>query len=422
MAGAATAAHAAPLPAQTAGTPEAFAGTASALALKLDLFGTNLTVGSTSAEADTTPQATASGAGVALIAATTSSATANNSKPTVAALPGNGACGLSLPIGDLANVALACSNTTASIAGGAPTAGATSNIADIDVNLLNPVLQLLQPILNALEPIANQLLGTVLTTVQSTVQPLLGNLLPNLLGSLGISLTQPVSSLITALQKATNLATIHVGDSLSGVTTTAGSVVATAQAQGAQIDVLPGILLNGGPLLSITVGQANTTSTYNRATGDSTAAFTPALLTIDLLGNPITVALGGTTLLAGTPLASTIELGGGSCTPACGTPSSGKVSATASALKLDLLTGLNGGIDLELATANSAAGGTVATAAITTTTTTTAPPVVSIAPEPITLATTGTSAPLLPIGFFLILAGYITRRTYRSRRAARTPR
>lgn len=402
----------------SANLPEVFAATASAQALKLSLFGTTLTISSTNAEGDTTPKAHADGAGAALITASSSVADSTGANQSVAT-PKN--CGIVLPLQPLAGVLLACSQSTSVTASGVPSATATSNIADIDVNLLNPVLNLLKPILDALTPLANQVLGTVLNTVQNAVQPLLGSTLPNLLGKLGIDVNKPVSSLITALQKATNLITIHVGDTTSNVATTADAVTADSVAQGAKIDVLPGLLVNGDPLLSITVGMAHTTSTYNRVAGTSAATFDPAILSIDLLGSVIPIKLGSPIdLLAGTPLESIISLGGGATT----TNADKSVSAVADGVGLDLLKGINGGISLHLAHAESAAGGhtdTVTAATPTTTPSTTSLPVVT-AVEPVRLATTGTSAPLLPVGFVLVLAGYLTRRTFRSRRAARAPR
>jgi hypothetical protein len=400
----------------SANLPEVFAATASAHALQLSLFGTKLTVSSTNAEGDSTPKAHADGAGVALIASTTSAADAATANQNVTTPK---ACGLALPLQPIANVALACSQSASATVAGAPGAVATSNIADIDVNLLNPVLNLLQPILNALTPLGNQLIGTVLTTVQNIVQPILGNTLTTLLGKLGIDINKPVSSLITALEKATNLITIHVGDTTSKIVTTASAVTADSIAQGATIDVLPGLLVGGGPLLSVTVGLAHTTSTYDRSAGTSSATFDPAILTVTLLGNVIPVKLGSPIdLLPGTPLESVISLGAGSTT----TNADKSVSAVADGVSLDLLKGLNGGVSLHLAHAESAAGGHtdfITPAAATTTTTT--PVVVTSPPEPISLATTGTNAPLLPVGFLLVLAGYLTRRGFR-RRADRAPR
>ncbi len=230
----------------------------------------------------------------------------------------------------------------------------------------------------------------------------------------------PVSSLVTALNKATQLVTVHVGDSSSSVVTAAGTVTATSQAQGAEIDVLPGLTLTGGPLLSIIVGSAQTTSTFNRTTGASAATFNPAILTVNLLGTAIPIGLGSpVTLFAGTP-ARLDDL------PRRREQHQERrrleVGAVADGVGLDLLTGLNGGISLHLAHAQSQAGGSLAVISPTTTTSTTKAPLVPITGvlTAVALATTGTSAPLLPIGLALILVGYITRRTLRTRQAHRS--
>lgn len=403
-----------------ADTPEAFAGSASAQALVLKLFGTNLTLGSSNVAADSSPKAHADGAGLALIAATTSSADADAVNKTVAPPK---ACGLSLPIANILTLALACSQSASGTVNSSPSAVATSNIAALDVGLLNPLLNLLQPILSALTPIADQLIGTVLTTVQSVLQPVLGTTLQQLLGGLGLDTAKPVSSLLTALQKATNLVTVHVGDTASSVVTSAGTVIADSIAKGAEIDVLPGITLTGGPLLSITLGLAHTTSTFNRLTGVSAATFDPAIVTVKLLGAVIPVAL--TTplvLFAGTPLESVISLGAGKTTL---NKTDGSVSAEASGVGIDLLKGLNGGISLHLAHATSAAAGAKAQLVATTTsnsTTSTSLPAVTGTLLVTRLPVTGSAAPVLPIGMALILAGYLTRRGLLRRWAQRTPR
>lgn len=399
-----------------ADTPEAFAGTASAQALQLKLFGTALTIGSSNVEADSSPKAHADGAGVALLAATTSSADSVGADKTLTPAK---ACGLNLPLASLLTLQLACSQSATNTANSAPAALATSNIAALDVGLLNTVLTLLQPILHILIPLGDQVLGGVLTTVQGVVQPILGTTLPTLLGKLGLDLSKPVSSLVTALEKATNLVTVHVGDTVSQVVTTGGTVVADAVAKGAEIDVLPGILLGGGPLLSITLGLAHTTSTFNRTTGASDANFDPAILTVSLLGSVIPVKFGTPiTLLAGTPLESTISLGAGTKVK----NADGSVTAKADGVGIDLLKGINGGISLHLAHAESAAGGALKTVSPVVPSTTTTTAALTTGTLTAHLATTGTDAPLLPVGVFLILAGYVTRRTFRTRRATRAPR
>ena len=200
--------------------------------------------------------------------------------------------------------------------------------------------------------------------------------------------------------------------------TTGGTVVADADAQGATISVLPALGTTG--LLSITVGAAHTTSTFNRTTGASVATFSPAILTIKLLGSVIPIGLGSPiTLFAGTPLESTISLGAGSTIK----NADGSVGSVADGVGIDLLKGINHGISLHLAHAQSGVGGAIATTSPTTaapTTVTTA--AVTNGTLTAHLATTGTDEPLLPVGLALVLAGYLTRRTLLARRAARTPR
>jgi hypothetical protein len=180
------------------------------------------------------------------------------------------------------------------------------------------------------------------------------------------STVAPVSSLVNNLldgvKKATGLLAIKLGDSTAQAVTTAGAVTATANAAGAQIDLLPGLALGGAPLLSVIVGQAKSVSTFDRGTAKSTPTFDAAVarvrLGLPLLGAGITdipIQLNQPlTLLAGTPLESTITLGGGRTTT---DPATGSVASYADGVSIQLLKGLNGGIGLELAHAETGAGG-----------------------------------------------------------------
>jgi hypothetical protein len=378
---------------------EAFAGTATARALNLSLLGLKVTAGSTTALANSLPKAHADGAGLALIAKTVSSADANGADQSAAPPK---ACGLNIPLSGILNVDLACSTSSASTTNAAPTAASHATVAAIDVGLLNLVLQLLQPIIDALTPVLDQVVGSV----TGTLQPLLGGLLDPLLGGLGLNLSSPVSSLVDALKRATSLATVTVGDSTSAVTTTAGKVTAVATAKGGEVDVLPGLTLTGGPLLSIVLGSAVATSTFDRTVGTSSASFDPSLLTVRLLGTTIPVGLGAPiTLFPGTVLESTISIGAGRTIQ----NPDGTVGAVADGVSLQLLKGLNGGIVLELAHAESAVGG--AKALITPKPP--APPATVLSNE---LARTGPEAPWLPLGMMLLLAAYLTRRVAIARR------
>jgi hypothetical protein len=226
------------------------------------------------------------------------------------------------------------------------------------------VIALLQSLLNQLLPVVDQTVGTVINTVPN-LSGILGPLAANLgLGS--TSTVQPVSGLVSNLlagvQRATGLVDIRLGASTSQAVTGATGVTATATAAGAQIDLLPGLTLGGDPLLSIIVGDAKSISTFDRATAKSTPTFDAAIarvrLGLPLLGGTVTdipVQLGTPlTLLAGTPLESTISLGAGRTVT---DPDTGAVASYADGVSIHLLKGVSGGILLELAHAETGAGG-----------------------------------------------------------------
>jgi hypothetical protein len=171
-----------------------------------------------------------------------------------------------------------------------------------------------------------------------------------------------VNNLLDGIQRATQLLDVKVGDSTAQAVTTPGAVTATATAAGAQIDLLPGLTLGGAPLLSIIVGSAKSESKFDRATAVSTPTFDAAIARVrvglPLLNAGVTeipIRLDAPlTLFAGTPLQSTITLGSGRTVK---DPNTGSVASYADGVSIQLLTGLNGGIGLELAHAETGVGG-----------------------------------------------------------------
>ncbi len=385
-----------PASAQTTQTrAESFIATASARALNLGLLGNNITVGASGIEMTSAPAAKATGGGVLLVPGTVS--TVQTTGPGQALAPDK-ACVLNLPLLNLLNLQLACGEAKADSTVGAPQAFGQGSVAAIDVGG-QQILALLAPVLDALTPLLDQVIGTV----TGVLNPLLGGLLPGLVSQLGLDPnTGLVSSLVDGLENATQLASIRLGNSTSQGLSETGKISAIATAQGGQIDVLPGLALGGAPLLSIVVGSAKATSVFDRTGGTSTPGFDAAILTIKLglpiLGTltEIPVKLGAPiTLLAGTPLESTIALGGGTTTK----NPDGSVSSVADGVKLHLLKGISGGILLELAHAESGIGGQsqlVEQAKVV---------------EPVAqLAKTG-GDPWVPMaGFVLLLAAFTTRR------------
>ncbi len=345
--------------------PESFIATAAARGLDINLFGTRVTIGQSSALINTTPSAKASGAGVALISGTVSNSEVNG--PNQSATPPK-ACVLNLPVAGLLTVELACGESRVSTQGGAPSAYGAGGVAGVDLlgtTLIQPIIDLLRSLLNALTPVLDQTVGSVL----NTLTPTLGGLLGGLAGNLGLGNTAnvaPVTGLVNGLldgiARATQLLDIKVGESTASAVTAANAVTATANAAGAQIDLLPGLTLGGAPLLSIIVGQAKSVSVFDRATAKSTPSFDAAVarvrLGLPLLGAAVTdipIQLNQPlTLLAGTPLETTISLGAGRTVT---DPNTGAVASYADGVSIQLLKGLNGGIGIELAHAETGAGG-----------------------------------------------------------------
>ncbi len=386
-----------PASAQTVQTrAESFIATASARALNLEVLGLKVTIGASGIEMNSTPAAKATGGGVLLVPGTVSTVQTTAASQAIAPPP---ACVLNLPLASLLSVKLACGEAKVDSTPGAPQAFGSGTVAAIDVGG-QQVLALLAPVLDALAPLLDQVIGTVTGALTPIVGPLLGGLL-NQTGT-GIDLNKPVSSLVDVIKQATNLATIKLGNSTSQGLSETGKVSAIANAQGGQIDVLPGLALGGAPLISIIVGSAKATSVFDRTGGTSTPGFDAAILTVKLglpiLGGltEIPVKLGSPlTLLAGTPLESTIALGAGTTTK----NPDGSVSSVADGVSIHLLKGISGGIKLELAHAESGIGGQsqlVEQQKLV---------------EPVAqLAKTGNDPWIPMVGFALLLAAFTTRR------------
>ena len=388
--------------------PEAYIATASARGLDLNLLGNHISVGTSSALIQSTPKAQAQGAGVLLVTGTVANALAEGA---VTSQSPPKACVLNVPLLGLVTVATACGEATASIANGLPTAGATGSVAAIDLagGLITPLLQQV-----------GALVGQTVGAVLDPLTMLLGSLLNPLLGTLNLNVNSLVDDLLAGLQRATGVLTIQLGPSASAATTTAAKVGAVGTSQGAVIQVLPGLSALGAPLATITVGAARAAVDVTRpaasqsgpVTATATPSFEASVVRVDLgvpiLGNitSIPVSLGAPlTLLAGTPLESTIAVGGGSVSDG---PNGSKV-AVADGVSLQLLKGLSGGIGLALAHAEAAGGGVSAQIQIQQRII----PVVQPQPE---LARTGGVAWFPMLGAVLLVGAYATRRLVSVRR------
>ncbi|HEX3795569.1 MAG TPA: hypothetical protein VHV57_13835 [Acidimicrobiales bacterium] len=208
-------------------------------------------------------------------------------------------------------------------------------------------------------------IGGLLAPVTSLLNTV-GQALPALPGGLSLgSLLSTVTNLTNA--QLLGLLEVDLGGSTSTITpgTAANgdaTETATATTKGVSIKILPG-LVGGSALATITIGDNSATNTVDEVTGAVTASDDPSDISVAVAGMTllnIGEGTGPTPILAGTPLASTIQIGGGSATPG-----QGSGSAEAADVKLDLLTGIDGGIDLDLVAAQTSAGGTAAAAPLT---------------------------------------------------------
>lgn len=369
---------AAPAGAQAAAKPESFVGEATSSALELSLAGQRLTLGFTKADVDSVLKAVAEGAGQLLVPATTTKAEAVGDNVTKSDLDRCGPITLPAELAALLKVATACSSSASEVKGGAPKASSVASVGAIDL-LGNTVLnQVIQPI----QPVLEQIFGQ-LSQVAPQLDPV----------------TATVGDLVTAVGSTQTLA-IRLGNATSESVTTAGQVASTASAAGGQIDILPLGGLNQAPLASIIVGSARTVAAYDRAKGVSSATADPALVTVKLnlpggLVPPQTISVAPgqeITILAGTPLESTIRVAKATTSV---DPATQKATAVADGVSLELLKGLSGGVTLRLAHAASTVTGAPAV------------PVVEVARE---LPRTGGEGWVPAVGAAMVGAALVARR------------
>ncbi|MBV8693616.1 MAG: hypothetical protein JOZ37_04890 [Actinobacteria bacterium] len=388
-------------PAQ-ADTPENFVGNAAGRALAIKLLGQDLTFGVSSANVTAPLSGLAKAAGQILpsvVASQQSSANtngANDTKPEV--------CGpISLPsqLSSIISLDTACSSTVAKVLDGLVSASSVGKVASLDLsaNTVLSQLPIQSTLAQILTPITSAAQGTPLDPVLTTVGQLTDSVLK------------------------TKTLEVTLGKSTSDVLSTVNSITSTGTADGADIKILPtpeilkqvggNLVPDLAPVIEIKVSSSKATATYNRDTGVATPSFDAALVTINLnptlaaaLGLPASTSIkpGVTqTLLAGTPLQSTIVVADGSTSKAA----DGTVSAIADGVSVKLLQGLNassataydGGLVLNLAHSEANVVGVPATKVL--------PQVVV---KPPTLPRTG-GTPWIPmVGAGLLGVALISRR------------
>lgn len=435
-------------PAQ-ADAPEVFSGSAAGSALDISVLGKQATFGVSAAQANSTGAAKARGIGQATstVAAIDSVVGTYGSDKTATATAGTSetkdkSCqpaDLAVDLPDFINVGLVCSAAAASGKDGAPSASAEGSVAEASLDA--------ETVVQDLDDTAD--IGGTLAGVLDPVCALLEQSCPA---------TTTVKDLVESVLKTQTL-DIELGKSTSSVTTGGATVTSNATAAGAVIKILPLPQVNGlpatEPVVTITIGDAKATASYDRKTGKATPTVDPALVRIEF-NTALTDSLGLTEIvlkpvdllklndvigglpaqskpaidvcddgraiciLGGTPLESRIYLATGSAK----VNDDGSATAVADAVRVDLLMGLTEliadgpgaalvgdasapGVRLALAHAEAAVGGKP----LQVTPTTEAPEERPRGEVPLTLAKTGGGLPVVPfLGIALLGLAFFLRR------------
>ena len=262
----------------------------------------------------------------------------------------------------VATVGSACGQATASQdRSGNPAASGAGSLPQITFG--SGLSALTTPISSTTTPTVTSLLGPV-QTLLNTVNSSAGAALPT---PAGVALNALIADLENISRSGVaDLVTVHLGKSTSTIDTSnnsAGDTIETANTTTTGTSIL---------------GHNSATTAVDRTTGAVTAYDDPSAVSVTLAGVPVSIGqgTGQTPILAGTPLASTIQIGGGSATPG-----QGSGSGQAGSVELNLLTGISGGIRLDLASSGTSADDAPAA-------TTIAAPVTQAAAPPVPNVTT----------------------------------
>lgn len=183
------------------------------------------------------------------------------------------------------------SEATSKIVNGLPTAVSSGQVSGLTLDIQN-----------------NETLSSTIGSVQTEIQPLLdllGGTLDSVSDITGVDLAvdDTVDELLTAIATTRTL-DVQLGTSTSTVVTTGNDVISTAVSEGGRIDILPlgalePVTGEATPVVSIIIGSAKATATYDRLTGKTKdVSFDPAIVTIRV-NTPTTDAVGELTQLVG---------------------------------------------------------------------------------------------------------------------------
>jgi hypothetical protein len=377
-----------PAGAQAAGDTYAAASRADGVLVRIE--GQQVSIASATANADSSPAASATGAGFFTPQHTEGATSAEvvedgqqdgSEEPVCSDLEAPP----EMPVLDAFG---ACSTSQAAIQGGLPSATSTATGSVISVGVEDL-------------PIGDVPLGDAVDEVINGLGPLFGGL-----EDAGIDAETLVNELLEAILEG-DVAAIEMGNAAATVAETeGGQVTATGSIEGAVIGLFDRGELLGGPIVTITLGAATASVTRDRSTGESVPSFTPAPVTIEIAGdiplpegfpNPIELPPGQSQCIPlPPPLESCITAGGGTTEA-----TDDEVTAKAASMRIDLLTGLpEGGITVALSNAEAGIAATVPATPTSSSTSqvTAAPPT-----APPTLPRTGGPGPWLPAAGWALL-------------------
>jgi hypothetical protein len=363
-----------------AATGDTYKAEATASALRVSIFGQGITIGSATADADSSTKATAAGTGALVVTQSFGASQASATKVGDASGSDTPTCGpITLPTAvPLLDLSSACSSAKAAVTASGPASSASGKSLEISLSG--------DPALSAI-PI-DTLTSQITTTLIGALPPLVG-VFPIPPQVIVDQLSQLLNKAIT--DNGVKLLTIEGGNADASTSADGDSVDATTKADGATIKLLDRSGIGQQPILKVEIGESTTTVSRNRNTGVTTAGETaiPVRVTIapdvaallQLPQSSFEAPEGQKVdLPLPAPLTSSITLSGGSTSDI----KDGK-SAQSGSVDLNLLSGVNGGIQVGLSTGSSAVAGTAAPA-VHDTVVTTAPPV---AAAPTTLPRTG---------------------------------
>jgi hypothetical protein len=349
----------------SADTPERLVGLAAGRALDISLPNLadnsriNLAFGDATGVVKSTADPLAKAAGQILpsLVGATSATTASGTKQD------GERCGLPQlpdPLGQTVQLGVACSTSVASVVNGLSSATSNGKVTSLGLNASGLLSQLPLPV------DLQETIDGLTTEAKTALAPITGPLAQ----ATGVSVDGTLDTVTDILDSVleTKAVDVTLGEATSSVVTDLSKLSSVATADAATIKLLPLDVVGVGddlPLATIKVAPSKATATYDRGTGTATPDFTAALVTIDLLpsvlaklGLPdtlkhIELAPGQTqTILAGTPLQSTITIANGTkqVLP------DGTAKATADGVSLKLLQGLgasslsamDGGVVLQL--------------------------------------------------------------------------